>query len=147
MRREHRHVDELRAVGPSLKAGADVADGRDVAVRRLDAHAEKRRILHQVLPVAPLLRAALFHPVLLAVALHDELVAVAILELTRAVARRKACAQTKHIGNGHSSLQINEIDAYAWLAPLLPPSLWASKARYWRERFHEGQDRRQVGRD
>jgi hypothetical protein len=40
---------------------------------------------------------------LFAVALRDERVAVAVLELARAVPRRQAYAQTKHIDEGHDA--------------------------------------------
>jgi hypothetical protein len=101
VRREHRHADELRAVGPRREAGADIRERCDGTVRRLDAHTQERRVLDEVLPVAPLLRAALLHPVLFFVALFDERLAVAVLEVARAVTRRQARAKTKDISYGH----------------------------------------------
>ena len=88
MRREDGHPDELRSIRTRCEADADVADRGDAAVGRFDAHAQERRVLHEVLPVEPLRRAALLHPMLFAVALRDERIAVLILELARAVTRR-----------------------------------------------------------
>src|SRR5687768_13789927 len=103
MRSQHRHPDELGPVRPRREAAADVTERGDVAVRCFDVHAQQRRVLHEVLPVPPLFRAALFHPVLLAVAFDHELVAVGVRELARAVARRETATKTKDISDGHAS--------------------------------------------
>jgi hypothetical protein len=101
MRGEHGHADELRPVGARRETGADVRDRGDGAVRRLDAHSQERGVFDEVLPVAPLLRAALLHPVLFLVALYDERVAVAVLEVSRAVTRRQARAETENVSYNH----------------------------------------------
>ena len=103
MRREHREVDELRMVGTGRGPLADVTGGGERAIRRVHAHAQTRRILHQVLPVAPFSGAALLHPVVLAVAYGDELVAVGVGEVPRAVARRQAGAQAEDVGDRHGA--------------------------------------------